>query len=205
MDTNCKKCRRERSKLFLKGERCFTAKCAIIKRNFPPGMHGDKRHGRLSGYGIQLREKQKAKRIYGIREQQFKKYYASAYKQKGKSAELMLQLLERRLDNVVFRAGLANSRQLARQMVTHGHFLVKERSVNIPSFQVSVGDVITVKPQKKKAMYWQKVDKNMSGSEVPGWLEANYQNLSITVKHLPSEDLIKTELQTHLIIEYYSR
>ena len=139
----CRLCRREGMKLFLKGERCYTEKCAIEKRNFPPGQHGKTRKAKLVGYGVQLREKQKVKRIYGVLEDQFRRYFESAERQRGITGETLLQLLERRLDNVIYRLGLATSRPQARQLVRHGHFLVNGRKVDVPSYSVRVGDVIS--------------------------------------------------------------
>src|SRR5512140_598572 len=147
----CRLCRREAMKLFLKGERCYTEKCAIEKRNFPPGQHGKRRAAKLAGYGLQLREKQRVKRICGGREEQFRLYFESAERQRGITGEVLLQLLERRLDNVVYRLGLGSSRPQARELVRHGHFTVNGRKVNIPSFLVRAGDVVTVRAGSQKS------------------------------------------------------
>jgi len=148
----CKLCRREGQKLFLKGSRCFTEKCAFDRKGYPPGQHGNRRRMKMSNYGLQLREKQKVRRIYGLMEKQFRIYYKKAAKKAGVTGHIMLQMLERRLDNVVFRLGLAPSRRAARQFVKHGHFLVNDRKVSIPSFLVSVGDTITVREKSQKAV-----------------------------------------------------
>lgn len=204
--TKCRQCRREGTKLYLKGERCFSNKCAIVRRNTVPGVHGPKRRGRLSDYGTQLREKQKAKRTYGILERQFRHYYEMAKKQHGKTGEEMLSCLERRLDNVVYRAGLASSRSQARQLVSHGHFLVNDRAVNIPSYQIVAGEKINVKPQKKSDAYWtQQETQSITNAVIPSWLTADVKKGEITVQALPIPENTVTDLQMNLIIEFYSR
>src|SRR5919109_3432126 len=166
----CRLCRREAMKLFLKGERCYTEKCAIEKRNFPPGQHGKTRKAKLAGYGLQLREKQKVKRIYGVLEDQFRRYFEAAERTRGITGETLLQLLERRLDNVAYRLGLATSRPQARQLVRHGHLTVNGRKVNIPSFSVKPGDVITVRQSSRKVPAVLHALEEVKGRGVPEWL-----------------------------------
>lgn len=201
----CKQCRREGEKLFLKGERCYTTKCAIVKRNYAPGDHGNKRRPRMSGYGIQLREKQKAKRQYGILEKQFRLYFERAKKKQGKTGEEMLTSLERRLDNVLYRGGFGASRGQARQLVGHGHVHVNGQPVNIPSYQISEGDVITVKEGKAKNAFWGELAKQENAAiEVPVWLAVDKSSLKITISQLPTSESINTDLKMHLIVELYS-
>ena len=170
---SCRQCRREGMKLFLKGDRCYTDKCAIVKRNYAPGQHGQGRK-KVSNYGLQLREKQKVKRIYGVLETQFRNLYERAEKMSGKTGENLLCLLEERLDNVVFRMGLANSRKEARQLVTHGHFLVNGKKVDIPSYKVSVNDVISVCEKSRGTEKFKTFAENPK--TLPKWLEANVEN-----------------------------
>ena len=205
LDPKCKQCRREGVKLFLRGDRCLSPKCAMVKRNYPPGLHGVKRASRLSGYGLQLREKQKTKRIYGMLEKQFRGYYDKAAKTKGDTGEILLQLLERRLDNVVYKLGLAKSRNAARQLVTHGHLQVNSKNVNIPSFQVKVNDLIKVKANKSKDKYWQSWQKATGKTEVPQWLHLEKKNLSGKVLSMPQKEDLKQEIDPYLIVEFYSR
>ena len=166
----CRLCRREGMKLFLKGERCYTEKCAIEKRNFPPGQHGKTRKAKLVGYGVQLREKQKVKRIYGVLEDQFRRYFESAERQRGITGETLLQLLERRLDNVIYRLGLATSRPQARQLVRHGHFLVNGRKVDVPSYSVRVGEVIGVRESSRNTPSILHAIEEVKGRGIPEWL-----------------------------------
>lgn len=195
----CKQCRRLGEKV------CESAKCAVIKRNYPPGMHGNKGRPRLTGYGIQLREKQKAKITYGILEKQFRGYYEKAKAKHGKTGEFMLMTLERRFDNVIYRSGLASTRRQSRQLVSHAQFHINGKPVNIPSYQVEEGDVITVKPGKAKNSYWEEASKNeVSAGEIPGWLSVDKKKLQITVTQLPTPELIQSDLQMQLIIELYS-
>src|SRR5918996_1249808 len=184
----CRLCRREAMKLCLKGERCYTEKCAIEKRNFPPGQHGKTRKAKLAGYGIQLREKQKVKRIYGVLEDQFRGYFAAAERARGITGETLLQLLERRLDNVIYRLGLATSRAQARQLVRHGHFTVNGRKVDIPSYSVKAGDTIGVK-----------------GRGVPEWLSFDQGAMSGRIASLPTREQINLPVQEQLIVELYSK
>ena len=201
----CRLCRREGMKLFLKGERCYTEKCAIEKRNFPPGQHGKTRKAKLVGYGVQLREKQKVKRIYGVLEDQFRRYFEQAERTRGITGETLLQLLERRLDNAVYRMGLATSRPQARQLVRHGHFLVNGKKVNIPSFQVTQYDVIDVR-EKSLEMTPFIVARETHGERiVPAWLEALPNRMRILVHSLPVRAQIEIPVQEQLIVEYYSK
>src|SRR5512142_1721266 len=167
----CRLCRREGMKLFLKGERCYTEKCAIEKRNLPPGQHGKLRKAKLAGYGLQLREKQKVKRIYGVLEDQFRGYFEEAERTRGITGEVLLQLLERRLDNVVYRLGLATSRPQARELVRHGHFAVNGKKVDIPSFLVKAGDGVTVRERSQKNATIQHAMEEVKGRGIPEWLQ----------------------------------
>lgn len=199
---DCKLCRREGCKLFLKGERCLTKKCAMERRPVAPGVHGAARK-KITEYGLQLREKQKVKRTYGLLEKQFRGYYDKASKMSGIVGENMLSLLERRLDNVVFRMGIGASRAESRQIVNHGHITVNGKVVNIPSFLVSVDDVIAIKESKKeKPMF-----KNLKDVKVvmPKWLEFNNEKLSGKINALPTREDIDMNFQEHLIIELYSK
>ena len=199
----CRQCRREGIKLFLKGSRCFTEKCAIERRNYPPGQHGLSRT-KLTPYGIQLREKQKAKNIYGVLESQFRRYFERAERERGITGETLLKLLERRLDNVVFRLGMAASRREARQMVGHGHFQVNGRKVSIPSYIVKVGEVVQLRPSSKLG---ERVVDNMSAgrSSVPPWLELDVDQRKATVRGLPVRDDIQIPVQEQLIVELFSK
>ena len=199
----CRLCRREAMKLFLKGERCYTEKCAIEKRNFPPGQHGKTRKAKLAGYGLQLREKQKVKRIYGVLEDQFRRYFETAERTRGITGVTLLQLLERRLDNVIYRLGFAASRSQARQLVRHNHFTVNGRKVNIPSYQVSADDVVSLRQGSgAKAAVTDATDLTAS---VAPWLQADHDNLQGTVLRLPDRADIDTPVQEQLIVEFYSK
>lgn len=205
LDPKCKKCRRTGEKLFLKGERCLNTKCAMVKRNYPPGVHGPKGQSHVSNYGLQLKEKQKARHTYGILEKQFKNYYNKAVKQKGKTGELMLSLLERRLDNVVYRAGFAVSRRLARQLVNHGNFKVAGKNVDIPSYQTKVGEIISVKENKLENKYWKEAVKGIDKKDVPSWLELEKKKMTVKVlKELDEKDLDQ-QLDMNQIVEFYSK
>ena len=199
----CRQCRREGIKLFLKGNRCFTEKCAIERRNFPPGQHGLKRV-KLTQFGIQLREKQKAKRIYGILERQFRKYFEWAERQHGITGENLLKLLERRLDNVIFRLGFAASRREARQMVAHGHVQVNGRKVTIPSYIVRVGENVALRPVSKLG---ERVVENMNAGRgaVPPWLEVFPAEKRGAVRGLPLREDIQIPVQEQLIVELFSK
>lgn len=199
---DCRQCRREGCKLFLKGERCTTKKCAIERRPVAPGQHGTGRK-RVTEYGTQLREKQKVKRAYGILEKQFHRYYEEAERMKGVTGENMLSLIERRLDNVVYRMGIGSSRSECRQIVNHGHITVNGKRVNIPSYQVKVGDVIAVKESKRDLDMF----KQLKGMKIvmPKWLEFNSDTLEGKVLALPTREDIDLNIKEHLIIELYSR
>lgn len=205
LEPKCKQCRREGEKLYLKGERCYSTKCAIVKRNYVPGVHGVKGKPRLTEFGTQLREKQKAKRTYRLLERQFRNYYETAIKQPGNTGDIMLTLIESRLDNVVFRGGFASSRDLARQLVNHGHFLINGKSVDIPSYQVRSGDEITVKANKQNSGYWINVTKLENVPEVPAWLQVNRKELKTSVTQLPNREMIQSPINMTLIVEFYSR
>ncbi|MDD4081484.1 MAG: 30S ribosomal protein S4 [Eubacteriales bacterium] len=200
----CRMCRREGTKLFLKGEKCFSPKCPVSKRPTPPGQHGHARQRKMSEYGMQLREKQKARRAYGLLENQFRLTHDKALKMKGVSGENLLQLLERRLDNVVYRSGLGNSRPQSRQLVNHGHFLVNGKKVDIPSYIVHEGDVITVRDTSKASELF-KAAREGSARILPKWLNVNAEELKATVSSLPERTDIDFALQENMIIEFYSR
>jgi small subunit ribosomal protein S4 len=203
-DSVCRMCRREGMKLFLKGERCFTDKCAIERRNYPPGQHGQGRH-KFSEYSIQLREKQKVKRIYGVFERQFRRYFALAERSKGVTGETLLTTLERRLDNIVFRLSFANSRAEARQLVLHGHFKVNGRTVTIPSFLVNVGDQITVRERSQKVARIVEALELSQRRGVPDWLEINREGFAGKVKMLPQRADLTMPINERLIVELYSK
>jgi small subunit ribosomal protein S4 len=192
-------------KLFLKGERCYTEKCAIEKRNFPPGQHGKSRRVKLAGYGIQLREKQKVKRIYGVLENQFRRYFEAAERQRGITGETLLQLLERRLDNVAYRMGLATSRPQARQLVRHGHVQINGRKVDIPSYSVRVGDTVTIRATSQKGPALQHALEEVKGRGIPEWLSFDAENLSGRIVSLPTREQINLPVQEQLIVELYSK
>ena len=201
-EANCRLCRREGQKLFLKGERCYSPKCAIERRNYAPGQHGQSRK-KMSDYGTQLREKQKTKRFYGMQETQFRNLFDKASRKKGITGENLLILLESRLDNVVFRLGFASSRKEARQLVTHNHFTVNGKKVNIPSYEVKAGDVIKVKEKSTNSPKFQEV-KEMSIT-VPSWLTVDVEKLEGKVVSLPTRSEIDTPVAEHLIVELYSK
>lgn len=203
-DAVCKQCRRENMKLFLKGERCLSDKCAMEKRPFAPGEHG-RRRSKMSDYSIQLREKQKAKRTYGLLEKQFRNYYYLAVKQKGITGERLLQLLETRLDNVVYRLNFAFSRNEARQTVRHSHLTVNGKAVNIPSYRVRPGDVILINEKSGKARRIKELLESNFKSRIPDWLELDASNLSGKVLSIPSRDDIDAQIQEQLIVELYSK
>lgn len=200
----CKLCRREGLKLYLKGDRCYSSKCAFDRRSYAPGQHGQGRK-KVSEYGIRLREKQKARRYYGVLERQFRRYFERAERQKGITGENLLVLLERRLDNVVYRLGLASSRNEARQLVRHGHFTVNGRKVNIPSFEVRAGDVIAVRDKSKESPRIKELMERAADRTPPAWLEYDADAARGRVLALPARDQIDTPVQEHLIVELYSR
>ena len=202
----CRLCRRDGTKLFLKGAKCFTDKCPVEKRNFPPGQHGQTRKvKKVVGYGLQLREKQKAKRIYFTLETQFRAYYQKAANKTGVTGELLLQQLETRLDNVCYRLGFAMSRRQARQLVRHGHVAVNGRKVNIPSFQCKVGDVIEARERSKKLNVLEESASFASGQRQPAWLEINRDNKSGKVIALPKRADVNLPVIEQLIVELYSK
>lgn len=201
-DANCKLCRREGQKLFLKGERCYSSKCAIERRNYAPGQHGQARK-KQSDYGIQFREKQKAKRFYGVQETQFRNLYEKAVKRPGKAGENLMILLETRMDNVVFRLGFASSRKEARQLVTHGHFTVNGKKADIPSMELKAGDVIRVKEKSQSSPKFKEV-KEMSIT-VPSWMSVDVEKLEGKIVNIPSRADIDTPVAEHLIVELYSK
>ena len=203
-DAVCRLCRREGQKLFLKGDRCYTEKCAIGRRAYPPGQHGQGR-SKASEYGSQLREKQKAKRYYGVLESQFRSYFEMAQKRKGKTGENLLAILETRLDNVVYRLGFAMSRAEARQLVTHGHFTVNGRKVNIPSFLVKPGMVVAIKEKSRDLDKFKAVIEANSFRQPPKWLEYDAENLCAKVTGVPARDDIDLPIEEQLIVELYSK
>ena len=192
-------------KLFLKGERCYGEKCGIEKRNVPPGEHGKTRKARLVGYGLQLREKQKVKRTYGVLENQFRRYFEAADRQRGITGERLLQLLERRLDNVVYRLGLATSRPQARQLVRHGHFLVNGRRTDVPSFSVHEGDVVSVRAKSAKNLSIQHAMEEVKGRGIPEWLTFEAETMAGRIASMPTREQINLPVQEQLIVELYSK
>ena len=200
----CRLCRREGMKLFLKGDRCFKEKCAFERRGYAPGQHG-RRRSKIQGYGIQLREKQKVKRMYGVLEKQFRNYFARAAKGKGITGSNLLQFLERRLDNVVYRLGFASSRSMARQLVAHGHIRVNGRKVDIPSQLVNAGDVIALREKSRKNEEIKICLDTAEGRGVPGWMELDAAAFQGTVRQLPSREDITMPIQEQLIVELYSK
>jgi small subunit ribosomal protein S4 len=202
----CRQCRREGAKLYLKGDRCYSDKCAFSRRGYAPGQHGQQQaRKKVSEYGIQLREKQKARRIYGILERQFRNYFAKAERQKGITGENLLIMLERRLDNVVYRLGFADSRTQARQLVRHGHFLVNGRQVDVPSFLVKADSVITVKETSKESPTFKEIGEALAHKTVPAWLELNVNAFTGKVVRYPTREEIDVPVQEHFIVELYSR
>jgi small subunit ribosomal protein S4 len=202
---SCRLCRRENMKLFLKGDRCYGDKCAFERRPYPPGMHGQGRGGKFSDYQLQLREKQKVKRLYGVLERQFRRYYELAEKQKGITGSNLLTMLECRVDNTVYRMGFASSRNQARQLIRHNHFLVNDKKVNIPSYQVKVGDVIEVRENKRKVPVILEAMETIVRRGFPNWIEVDKENFKGTLKALPSREDITIPIQENLIVELYSK
>lgn len=200
----CRLCRREGEKLFLKGERCYTNKCSVARRAHAPGQHGQQRK-KMSEYGVQLREKQKARRFYGVLESQFRKYFEMAVNRKGITGENLLQILESRLDNVVYRLGLATSRPEARQLVRHGHFAVNGKKANIPSILLTPGDVVTVREKFRKSDKVKSIIDIAGGKVIPEWLEFDSENLTGKVVKLPAREEIDLQIREHLIVELYSK
>uniref|UniRef100_A0A7C4AQS9 Small ribosomal subunit protein uS4 n=1 Tax=Desulfomonile tiedjei TaxID=2358 RepID=A0A7C4AQS9_9BACT len=200
----CRFCRRETTKLFLKGDRCYTDKCSVERRNYPPGQHGQSR-SKYTDYGVQLREKQKVRRMYGVLEKQFRNYVHLAEQRRGVTGENLLQLLESRLDNMVYRMGFASSRNEARQLVNHGHFLVNGRKVDIPSFRTKPGMVIEVAEKSKKVGSIEDSLKTVSRRGIPEWLEVDVNNFRGVVKALPTRDQLPPTIREQLIVEFYSK
>ena len=205
IDSKCKQCRRVGEKLFLKGDRCSTPKCAMVKRNYAPGFHGPKGRKRLSDYGLQLQEKQKAKKYYGLLEKQFRLTYSKASKKQGDAGVNFLRLLEMRLDNVIFRLGWATSRSQARQLVNHGHFTVNNRKANIPSFSVKLGEVIKIKKSSLSNRFFKNLGEKLKKAERPSWLNLEASDLSAKVLHEPKETDLPRNINVQMIIEYYSK
>ncbi len=203
-DALCRQCRREGEKLFLKGDRCFTEKCGVERRKYPPGEHGQRR-SKLTDYAVQLREKQKVRNTYGLLEKQFRRYYERASRKKGVTGELLLQYLERRLDNVVYRMGFAYNRGQARQLVGHGHISVNGRRVNIPSYLVKAGDVVEVKESSRKIPSVSDSLQKAQHRGVLEWVQVDADNFKGTVDHIPSRDEIPVTAQEQLIVELYSK
>lgn len=201
----CRLCRREGQKLFLKGDRCYTDKCSVERRSYAPGMHGNARNKKLSEYGVQLREKQKAKRYYGLLESQFAEYFEMATKKQGMTGENLLSILETRLDNVAYRLGFAMSRAEARQLVRHGHFTVNGKKVNIPSFLVKVGDVITLKDGSRSSDKFKGSLEANASRVIPKWLDFDKNNLVAKVIAEPAREDIDLPIEEHLIVELYSK
>lgn len=205
LDPKCKQCRREGEKLFLKGEKCFTDKCGIEKRSYPPGQHGQRRGGRLSDYGVQLREKQKLRKIYGILEKQFRSYYAEADRLKGVTGENLLQLLESRLDNVVYRMGIGVSRSESRQLVRHNSITVNDNRVNIPSYQIKPGDQVAVAEASKNQLRVKAASEAAEERGFPEWVEVDIKKLTGTFKNKPQRDDLPPTINESLIVELYSK
>jgi small subunit ribosomal protein S4 len=203
--SDCRICRRENVKLFLKGDRCYSDKCAFDRRSYPPGEHGERRGRKTSDYGIQLREKQKIKRIYGLSEKQFHLFFERADRQKGITGTNLLVSLERRLDNVVYRLGFANSRAQARQLVQHSHFLVNGKKVNIPSYEVKVGDSVAVRERSRSMQLIQDSMDAVVRRGLPQWLDLEKENLKGMVKNLPVREDLTMPMQEQLVVELYSK
>jgi small subunit ribosomal protein S4 len=205
IDASCKLCRRERQKLFLKGTKCYTEKCPLERRNYPPGQHGQSRRSKISEYGQQLREKQKVRRIYGILERQFRNYYERSLKQTGRTGDTLVKLLERRLDNVVYRLGFAPSRKSARQLVLHGHFLVNNKPVDVPSYLLNPGDVVQVREKSKKLELIHASMKRMKDTAMLPWLSLDKASMTGTFLQIPERADVPLNANEQLIVELYSK
>jgi small subunit ribosomal protein S4 len=205
IDASCKLCRRERQKLFLKGTKCYTEKCPIERRNFPPGQHGQNRRSKISEYGVQLREKQKVRRTYGLMEAQFRNYFERALRQTGRTGEQLVKTLERRLDNVVYRMGFAPSRKSARQLILHRHFLVNNKVVDVPSYQVSPGEVIQVQEKSRKLQLIHEAMKRMKDTAMLPWLSLDKATMSGTFLQVPERAEVPLNANEQLIVELYSK
>jgi small subunit ribosomal protein S4 len=204
-DPSCRLCRRERQKLFLKGTKCFTEKCPVERRGFPPGQHGQSRRTKISEYGVQLREKQKIRRSYGLMETQFRNTFAKALKQPGRTGDTLVKLLERRLDNVIYRLGFAPSRKAARQMVVHGHFLVNTRPVDIPSYLLRAGDTVTVREKSKRLEVIHASMKRMKDNAMLPWLSLDKAAMAGTFLNVPERADIPLNADEQLVVELYSK
>lgn len=204
-DSVCRQCRREGEKLFLKGDRCYSNKCAIDRKPYIPGQHGHGRSRKPTEYGLQLREKQKAKRIYGVLEKQFHNYFEKAERQSGITGENLLVMLERRMDNVVFRMGFASSRKEARQLISHGHFTINGKKASIPSILVGIGDVIEVKEKSKESPKFKEIQAQAGYRTAPKWIEADPENMRGRILAFPEREDIEATIAEHLIVELYSR
>ena len=205
LSSKCKKCRRAGEKLFLKGDRCGTPKCAMVKRNYPPGFHGSKGRRRITGYGMQLNEKQKAKRQYNLLEKQFRLTFDKARKKSGDAGENFLQFLEMRIDNAIYRSGLASSRSQARQLVNHGHFTINDKKVTIPSYILKIGDLIAIRKAKKDCKFYKIMLDTLQKKEIPGWMNFDKNENKVKILHKPGIDMINPNFQVRQIIEYYSK
>ncbi|HET6271934.1 MAG: ribosomal protein [Bacteroidetes bacterium] len=204
-DPSCRLCRRERQKLFLKGTKCFTEKCPVERRGFPPGQHGQSRRSKISEYGVQLREKQKIRRMYGLMETQFRNYFEKALRQTGRTGETLVKMLERRFDNVVYRMGFAPSRKAARQLITHGHFLVNSKSVDIPSYLLKPGDAIQVREKSRKMDMIHSSMKRMKDTAMLPWLSLDKATMAGTFLNVPERADIPLNADEQLIVELYSK
>jgi small subunit ribosomal protein S4 len=205
IDNKCKQCRRVGEKLFLKGERCFSPKCAMVKRNYAPGFHGPKGRKRSSDFGTQLTEKQKAKKYYGVSEKQFRLTFEKAAKKQGDAGKNFLKLLESRLDNVIYKAGFATSRAQARQLVNHGHFTVNDRKTDIASFSVKLGQVIKIRKSSQKGPYFRNANEKILKAERPSWINFNNTEMAAKILHEPKDEDLPQSINVHMIIEYYSK
>ncbi len=205
IDANCKLCRREKQKLFLKGTKCYTAKCPVEKRNYPPGQHGTSRRMKISEYGVQLREKQKVRKTYGLLEKQFRNYFEDALKQSGRTGETLIKTLERRFDNVLYRIGLAPSRKAARQLILHRHVTINNHVVDIPSYLLDPGDVIQIRTKSKKLEVIHESMKRMKDTSMLPWLQLDKANLSGTFLQVPERADVPLNANEQLIVELYSK
>lgn len=205
IDANCKLCRREKQKLFLKGTKCYTAKCPVEKRNYPPGQHGTSRRMKISEYGVQLREKQKVRKTYGLLEKQFRNYFEDALKQSGRTGETLIKTLERRFDNVLYRIGLAPSRKAARQLILHRHVTINNHLVDIPSYLLDPGDVIQIRAKSKKLELIHESMKRMKDTSMLPWLQLDKANLSGTFLQVPERADVPLNANEQLIVELYSK
>ncbi|MBX2990640.1 MAG: 30S ribosomal protein S4 [Bacteroidetes bacterium] len=205
IDSNCRLCRREKQKLFLKGTKCFTEKCPVERRNYAPGQHGQSRRTKVSEYGTQLREKQKVRRMYGLQETQFRNYFAKALKQTGRTGETLVKMLERRLDNTLYRLGLAPSRKTSRQLITHGHILVNNKPVDIPSYLLRSGDTISVREKSRKLDVFHASMKRMKDTAMLPWLSLDKATMTGIFLNIPERADIPLNADEQLIVELYSK